>query len=94
MLIYKNQIRKKTISLEYCKSENFCEHFIFANIVKRHICNHKNLQLGHVLPLSVNDKSDFAILRGLYFHVTSHMRSFAKVKPSFKFPKVSTEEPI
>ena len=31
-------------------------------------------------------QSDFAISRGFYFHETSHMRSFAKIKPSQKFP--------
>ena len=30
--------------------------FIFANIVKRHICDIKNTQLGHDLPMSVNDR--------------------------------------
>ena len=30
--------------------------------------------------------SDFAISRGFYFHETSHMRSFAKMKSSRKFP--------
>ena len=31
-------------------------------------------------------QSDFGLSRGLYFHETSHMRSFAKIKPSRKFP--------
>ena len=65
----------------YCKCGNFCENFIFANIVKRHICYVKNSRLGHDLPRSVNDKSDFDISRGFYFHKTSHMRSFVKIKP-------------
>ena len=39
----------------YCKSVNFCENFIFANSVKRHICDVKTLQLGHDLPISVNN---------------------------------------
>ena len=30
--------------------------------------------------------SNFAILRGVYFHETSHARSFAKINPSRKFP--------
>ena len=48
--------------------------FIFANSVKRHICDANNSRLGHDLPISVNDR-----LKGLYFHETSHMRSFAKI---------------
>ena len=38
---------------------------------------------------SVNKRqSDSAISRGFYFHETSHMRSFAKFKPSRKFPNL------
>ena len=40
----------------YCKSGNFRENFIFANSVKRHICDIKNLRLGHDLPISLNDR--------------------------------------
>ena len=40
----------------------------------------KKSQLGHNFPISVNDKSDFIISRGFYFHETSHMQSFAKIK--------------
>ena len=39
----------------YCKSGNFRENFIFANSVKRHICDTKNSRPGHDLPASVND---------------------------------------
>ena len=53
----------------YCKSGNFREHFIFANSVKRHICDVKNLQLGHALPISKR-QIDFAISRGFYFRET------------------------
>ena len=40
----------------YCKFENFPENFIFANSVKRHICDVKNLPIGHDLPILVNDR--------------------------------------
>ena len=63
----------------YCKFGNV-DNFIFANSVKRKICLIRNSRIGHDLPTSVND-SDFAISRGCYFHETSHLRSFAKVKP-------------
>ena len=33
-------------------------------------------------------QSDFAISRGFYFHETSHMQSFAKIKSSRKFPNL------
>ena len=43
-------------------------------------------------------QSDFAISRGFYFHETSHMHmwSFAKIKPSRKFPNLqySTESQL
>ena len=34
-----------------CKSGNFRENFIFANSVKRHIGDAKNLRLGHDFPI-------------------------------------------
>ena len=37
----------------YCKSGNFRENFIFANRVKRHICDVKNSRLWHGLHISV-----------------------------------------
>ena len=40
----------------YCKSRIFCENFVFANSIKRHICDAKNSRLGHDLPISVNDR--------------------------------------
>ena len=40
----------------YCKFGNFRENFIFAKSVKRHICDFQNSQLGHGLPISVNDR--------------------------------------
>ena len=38
---------------KYCKFGNFRENFIFANSIKRHICDINNLR--HDLPISVND---------------------------------------
>ena len=83
----------------YCKFENFRENYIFANGVKRHICDVKNSLLVTELSTSENDRviSPFregfilAKLRGFYFGETSHPRSFAKiqnVKPSRKFPNL------
>ena len=34
-------------NVEYCKSGNFRDNFIFANRFKRHICDAKNSRLGH-----------------------------------------------
>ena len=42
------------------------------------------------LPISINDRSDLAISRGFYFHETSHMRSFSKIKSSRKFLKLQS----
>ena len=67
----------------YSKFGNFRENFIYANNVKRHLCDVKKSRLKHDLHISVNDR---AISRGFYFHETSHIRSFAKIKPSRKFP--------
>ena len=40
----------------YCKLGNLRESFIFANNVKRHICDVKYSQLGHNLTISINDR--------------------------------------
>ena len=51
--------------------ESFCEGFIFANSVKRHICHVKNSGLrGHDLAKSVND-SRFAVWGEFYLHKIS-----------------------
>ena len=63
-------------SVKYCKFGNFREILIVANFVKRHI-RFTNIN---------NRQSDFAIPRRFHFHETSHMRSFAKIKSSRKFP--------
>ena len=62
----------------YCKSGNFRDNFIFANRVKRHICDVKNLRLGHDLPISVND----GVFSALHEDFVSR---FAKINPSRKF---------
>ena len=67
----------------YCKLGNFRENFIFANGVKRHIFATK----AYITYISQHH-TDLAISRGVYFHETSHMRSFANIKPSQKFPNV------
>ena len=43
------------IGYSNCKFGNFLENFIFANSVKRHICNVQILQLRRDLPILVND---------------------------------------
>ena len=43
-------------AIQYCKFGNFRENIIFANSVKRHICDVKNLLPWHDLPISVNDR--------------------------------------
>ena len=68
---------------DYCKFDNF----IFANSVKRHICDVNNSQQGDYLSSSVN-KRMISPFREFYFHETSHMRRFAKIKPSRIFPNL------
>ena len=70
--------------IKYCRFGKFRDNYIFANSIKRHISDVKNSPLRQDLPISIKD-SDFAISRGFYFHETSHMRSFAKIKWSQKF---------
>ena len=40
----------------YCKSRNFGENVIFANRVKRHICDIRNSRVGHDLPISAKER--------------------------------------
>ena len=40
----------------YCKFGIFHENFIFVNRIKRYICDVRNSQLVHDLPISVNDR--------------------------------------
>ena len=73
--------------LWYCKFGNFRVNFIFANSVKRHICDVKIANRVWFTYIS-NRQSDIANSRGFDFHETSHMRSFAKIKHSRKFPNL------
>ena len=68
-----------------CKFGISPENLIFANSVKRYICNVENSWPWHELPTSVNDR---VISPWFYFHESSHMRSLAKTKPSRKFPNL------
>ena len=52
---------------KYCKFKNFRENFIFANNVKRHICDVKNSPLGHDLPRSVHDRVILPFGEGFIF---------------------------
>ena len=65
----------------YCKFRNFRENSIFAKMVKRHICDTQSSRLRHYLDISVNDRLI------LLFRI----RSFAKIKPSPKFPNLQYE---
>ena len=58
--------------------------FIFANSDLRHICDKKIAFRAWFTYISKRQR-DLIISRGFYFHETSHMRSFAKIKPSRKF---------
>ena len=65
---------------EYCKFRNFCDNFIFTNSAKIHICDIKNSLQGRDLPISVNGR--------VISPIREDMRSFAKIKPSRKFPNL------
>ena len=45
--------------------------FIFANSVKRQICDAKNSKLGHNLPISVIDRMVLPFLEVFFFHKTT-----------------------
>ena len=51
----------------FCKLGNTRENFIFANSVKRHICDVKKSRLRHDLPKSVNDRLILPFSKGYIF---------------------------
>ena len=50
------ELKSDLMHMQYCKFGNFRENFIFANSVKRHICDAKNSRLGHDLRILVKDR--------------------------------------
>ena len=67
-------------------TQNFiCENFIFANSVKRHICDVKNSRLRHDLLTSRNDIMVSPLREDFIF-------TFAKIKTIAKFPKYTKSE--
>ena len=54
-------------TLRYCKFGNFRENIIFANGIKRNICDVKNLRQRHDLPISVNDRVILPFHKGFIF---------------------------
>ena len=71
----------------YCIFGNFRENFIFANSVKRHICDVKNSQLGLDLSSSVNDRVISPFREGFNF-TKLRIRSFAKIKSLRNVPNL------
>ena len=69
--------------LDAVNSEIFARILLSRMAFKRHICDVRNSRQRHNLPISVNDR-----VIGFYFHETSDMRSFAKIKHSLKFPNL------
>ena len=67
--------------------------FISPNSVKRHTYGIKNLRLGHDLPISVINRVIQRFHEALIFHESSHIKSFAKIKPSQKFPNLQYAKP-
>ena len=65
----------------YCKFGNFRENFVFANSIKRHICNVKNSRLGQDLSWSVNDRMISLFREGFIFIYAK----FLENKPSRNF---------
>ena len=82
----------------YCKFGNIRENFIFANGIKRHICDVENSRLRHDLHISVKDRVISPFHEGFIwrnfaygkFHENKNldMQSFTKIKPSQNFPNL------
>ena len=51
----------------YCKFGKFRENFIFANSIKRHICDSQSSGLRHGLHVSVNNRLNLLFREGFIF---------------------------
>ena len=60
--------------------------FIFANSVKRHICDVKISQLGHDLPISVNKRLISPFRNDIIF---TKLRIYAKFRENLTLAKIS-----
>ena len=61
------RINPENLCSEYCKLGNFSESFIFVKSVKSCIWVVKNSQLGHDLPISVDDRAILPFGQGFIF---------------------------
>ena len=52
---------------QHCRFGNFCENFIFANSIKRHISDVKNSRLRQDLPISIKDRVIMPFREGFIF---------------------------
>ena len=82
-----NAIVNAHTGMYYCKFGNFREKIIIANSIKRHICDVGNLRLGLDIPISAYDRVILPLPEGFNFRKL-RMQSFAKIKPSPKFPNL------
>ena len=71
----------------YCKFGNFHENLIFANSVKRHICDVQISRLRPDLPLFVNHRVILLFLAGLVF--TKLKFAYAKFRENKALAKIS-----
>ena len=53
---------RRSNNMSYCKFENFRKNFIFTSSIKRHICDVKNSQPGHDLPILTSTKNASLII--------------------------------
>ena len=67
------------LHMKYCKFGNFRENFIFANSVKRHICDVKNSRLRHDIPISVNDRVISPFREDFVFTKLRENKTLAKI---------------
>ena len=66
-------------------NSDFFARILFSRTAFKHIFATLKIAARAYLLISVNDRTDFVNSGCFYFHETSHMRSFEKIKPSRKF---------
>ena len=76
----------------YCKFGNFLKDFIFANSVKTHICDVKNLRQGRDLLISVKDRVISPIREDFIFMKLRICEVSQKLNPHGNFPIYSVTQ--
>ena len=81
--LMENPIGLKRVNILYI--QKFRDDFIFSKSVKRHICNFKNLRLGHDLPIPINVRLISLFCESFIFMKLGTCAKFREINPRKNF---------